>query len=187
VNVCIRHPRRLIAAALLVSTELLFGQGALTQTSGPIVVVETSKGSFTFETFPKEAGLTVAHIVDLVRRGFYDGQRVHRAIPGLVVQFGDPRSRDIAQKDLWGRGPAASSGHPIGIVELAKDLVHRKGAVGVAHMGDPAKADSQIYVTLANRPDLDGRYVVFGQVIAGDDVPAKLEVGDLLNRVYVKE
>jgi cyclophilin family peptidyl-prolyl cis-trans isomerase len=53
-------------------------------------------------------------------------------------------------------------------------------------MGDPSKGDSQIYVTLANRPDLDGRYAVFGQVIAGDDVPGKLEVGDLITKMYVK-
>ena len=42
----------------------------------------------------------------------------------------------------------------------------------MAHMGDPAKADSQIYITLAPRPDLDGQYAVFGQVVEGDDVPA---------------
>jgi peptidyl-prolyl cis-trans isomerase B (cyclophilin B) len=112
---------------------------------------------------------------------------VHRALQGLVVQFGDPQSRDVSKQEEWGRGAAASSGHPIGAVEIAKNRVHRKGAVGVAHMGDPSKADSQIYVTLANRPDLDGHYAVFGQVIAGDDVPAKLQVGDTITRMYVKE
>jgi len=28
---------------------------------------------------------------------------------------------------------------------------------------------------------------VFGQVIAGDDVPAGLQVGDVIARMYVKE
>ena len=44
----------------------------------------------------------------------------------------------------------------------------------------PAQADSQIYVTLADRADLNGKYAVFGQVIAGDDVPARLERGDVI-------
>jgi cyclophilin family peptidyl-prolyl cis-trans isomerase len=56
----------------------------------------------------------------------------------------------------------------------------------MAHQGDPARADSQIFVTLADRPDLNGRYVVFGQVVSGDDVPARLERGDLITRMYVK-
>ena len=44
---------------------------------GTIVVVETSAGAFAFETFPTEAPKTVAHILQLVRNGFYDGQRFH--------------------------------------------------------------------------------------------------------------
>ena len=178
--------RGAVAAGMLLTAMLAVGK-VWAQPAAPLIVVEASKGSFTFETFPVDAPLTVAHIVALVRSGFYDGQRVHRAIPGLVVQFGDPQSRDPAKRVLWGRGPAASSGRPIGAAEIAKGRIHRKGAVGVAHMGNPAKADSQIYVTLANRPDLDGRYAVFGQVIAGDDVPAKLQVGDVITRMYVKE
>src|SRR5262249_54214529 len=136
---------------------------------------------------PADARLTVGHVVALVRAGFYDGQRVHRAIPGFVVQFGDPQSRELSRRDAWGHGPAASSGRPIGAAEVSEARVHRKGAVGMAQLGDPRKADSKNYVTLANRPDLDGRYAVFGQVTAGDDVPSKLEVGDMITRVYVKE
>ena len=56
----------------------------------------------------------------------------------------------------------------------------------IAAQGNPALADSQIYVTLANRPDLDNRYTVFGHVTAGDDVPARLERGDLIRKVYLK-
>lgn len=153
---------------------------------GPIIVVETSKGTFTFETFPVEAPITVAHVTALVRQGFYNGQRVHRAVPGFVVQFGDPRSRDLSRRDEWGLGPAAGSGTPVGAAEITKRRQHRRGAVAMAHMGDPAHAQSQIYVTLAARPDLDGRYVVFGQVIAGLDVPAQLQAGDEIRRVFIR-
>lgn len=151
------------------------------------IVVETSKGTLVFETFPNEAPKTAAHIVALVQRGFYDGQRVHRALPGFLVQFGDPQTRDPGKRELWGRGAAASSGTPIGVAEITRKRLHRAGAVGVAHMGNPAKADSQIYITLAPRPDLDGQYAVFGQVVEGEDVPARLQVGDEIRRVYLRE
>ena len=152
----------------------------------PVIVVETSKGTFAFETFPNEAPKTVTHIVALVRKGFYDGQRVHRALPGFIVQFGDPQSRDVSVRERWGRGAAASSGTPIGVAEITRKRLNQAGAVGIAHMGNPARGDSQIYITLAPRPDLDGQYAVFGNVIEGADVPARLQVGDEIRRVYVR-
>jgi peptidyl-prolyl cis-trans isomerase B (cyclophilin B) len=151
-----------------------------------IIVVETSKGTFSFETYPGEAPVTVAHVVNLVASGFYNGQRVHRALPGFVMQFGDPQTRDLSKRDVWGRGQGAASGKVVGVAEIVAKRTHRVGAVSLAHQGDPSKGDSQIFVTLANRRDLDGRYAVFGQVIDGDDVPASLETGDLIIKVSLK-
>ena len=152
-----------------------------------VIVVETTKGAFAFETYPNEAPKTIAHIVQLVRQGFYDGQRFHRALQGFVVQWGDPQSRDTSKEAEWGRGDAASSGTPIGVPEISRKRLHIKGAVAMAHPGDPSRADSQIYVTLTDRPDLDGRYTVFAHIIAGNDVPSRIQRGDLITRMYVRE
>jgi cyclophilin family peptidyl-prolyl cis-trans isomerase len=57
----------------------------------------------------------------------------------------------------------------------------------MAHQGIPANADSQLFITLADRPDLTGKYAVFGRVVTGEDVPARLERGDLIRRMYLKE
>ena len=162
---------------------LLFAQ----QAAGPVIVVETSKGTFAFETYADEAPKTVAHIVELVKRGFYDGQRVHRAVPGFAIQWGDPQSRDASKEAIWGRGSAASSGTPIGTAEIPKKRTHVKGAVAMAHPGNPAQADSQLYVMLGTRDELNGRYAVVGRVIAGVDVPERIQKGDLIRRMYVKE
>jgi cyclophilin family peptidyl-prolyl cis-trans isomerase len=166
---------------------VLVAATAFAQTAGPVIVVETEKGTFEVETYPSDAPKTVAHVVDLVKRGFYDGQRIHRAIPGFVAQWGDPRSRDLAQEADWGRGPGASSGAPIGVAEITKKRTHTTGAVAMAHPGNPALADSQLYVTLADRPELNRNYTVFGHVIAGEDVPARLELGDVIRKMSVKE
>jgi peptidylprolyl isomerase len=160
---------------------------ARAQPAAPVIVVETSKGAFEFETYPVEAPKTVAHVVALVRAGFYDGQRVHRALPGFLVQWGDPRSRDTSKEADWGRGAEASSGTPIGVPEINRKHLHTTGAVAMAHAGIPGQADSQIYVTLADRRDLNGKYTVFGQVTAGAEVPARLERGDVIERMFVRE
>ena len=151
--------------------------------AAPVIVVETSKGTIEFETYPNEAPKTVAHITALARRKFYDGTRVHRVVKGFVVQFGDPQSRDMTKKGAWGTG---GSGKPIGVGEMSPKRTHTKGAVAMAYAGDPAKADSQMYITLAPQPGLDGKYTVFGSVTSGMDVVEKLEIGDIVKRVSVK-
>jgi cyclophilin family peptidyl-prolyl cis-trans isomerase len=181
-------PRRLFLAISLAvaasGTPLLRAQAT---SLAPVIVVETTKGTFEFETYPSEAPKTVAHIVELVKRGFYDGQRFHRAVPAFLIQWGDPQSRDLARESEWGLGAAASSGKPTGVAEITKKRTHTKGAVGVAHPGSPALADSQLYVTLADRADLNGKYAVIGHIVSGAEVPASIERGDLIRRMYLKE
>ena len=175
----------LTALAAVISLGLHVEPAVQAPRVGPLITVQTSRGSFAFETFPDDAPYTVAHVVALANSGFYAGQRVQRVESGFVVQFGDPRSRDLDKREVWGRGAAAGSGKAVGVAEISGKRLHRKGAVGVAHMGDPAKADSQIYITLADRPDLDGQYAVFGQLTEGADVLAALEVGDAIIAVTV--
>jgi peptidyl-prolyl cis-trans isomerase B (cyclophilin B) len=151
--------------------------------AGPVVVIETTKGTFEFETYPTEAPRTVEHILALVKRNFYNGLRFHRVEPGFVVQVGDPNSRDYTKKHLWGTG---GSGKPVGVAELSRKRLHVRGAVAMAHSGNPAQADAQFYVTLSAVPRLDGKYVVFGRVINGMDVVSKIVVGDVIRKAFVK-
>ena len=160
---------------------------APTPGAGPVIVVETAKGTFEFETYPDEAPKTVEHILRLAGKNFYTGQRVHRVEPGFVVQFGDPQTRDVSKQAKWGAGPAAGSGQPVGVAEISKKRLHVKGAVGLAHAGDPARGDSQIYIMLSDRPGLNGKYAVFGKVTSGMDVVQKLAVLDVIKKVYVKK
>ncbi len=155
--------------------------------AGPIIVVETERGTFEFETYPQDAPKTVAQITALVRRSFYNGQRVHRVEPGFVMQWGDPNTRDMRNRGKAGWG-SFGSGKPIGAAEIKRP--HKAGAVGMAHGGNPAAADSQIYVALdtkRTRSSLDGKYTVFGQVISGMDVVRATRKDDLVKRVTIKD
>jgi cyclophilin family peptidyl-prolyl cis-trans isomerase len=152
--------------------------------AGPIIIVETEKGSFEFETYPNEAPKTVAHIISLINKRFYNGQRFHRVIPGFVVQWGEPLTRDMTKEKLWGGG---GSGKPVGVGEYSKLRTHVRGAVGLAHPGNAAEGDSQIYITTSNQPSLNGKFTVLGKVISGMDVVDKIRVPDRIVRVTVRE
>ena len=182
-----KHVRWALVAAVL--TVPLVGnvaaQGASQRSAGagPILVMETVKGTIQIETYPGEAPKTVEHILALAKRNFYNGHRVHRVVSGFVAQFGDPQSRDMTKRD---RGGSGGSGRAIGVAEFNSKRRHGVGAVAVAHAGDPRYADSQMYITLAPQPKLDGSFTVFGQVIAGMDVAQKLAINDVIRRVTVK-
>jgi cyclophilin family peptidyl-prolyl cis-trans isomerase len=169
-----------IAAALTIS---VYGQEK-SPGAGPIIVLETAKGTIEFETYPEEAPKTVARIVELVKKNFYTGLRFHRVEPGFVVQVGDPSSRDMSRMGDWGR---RGSGTPIGVAEITKKRRHVLGAVAMAHSGDPKLAESQFYILKRNAPELDGKYTVFGKVLKGMDVVGKIQKGDVLKRAYLKD
>jgi cyclophilin family peptidyl-prolyl cis-trans isomerase len=179
-----RVPRLALSLTLvaLVMSATAFAQ-APAAPAGPVIVVETAKGVFEFETYPAEAPKTVARIVELVKQRFYNGMRIHRVVPGFVIQMGDPLTRDMTKKDRWG---TSGSGKPIGVAEITKTRTHVLGAVAMAHAGDPSKADSQFYVTLAPAARLNGQYTVFDKVISGMDVVQKTVAEDRIVRMTVK-
>jgi cyclophilin family peptidyl-prolyl cis-trans isomerase len=175
-----------IAAAVCVA--LPIAGAAQKPAANPIVVFETVKGSFEVELFQADAPKSAATILALVNKRFYNGLRVHRRVSGFVVQFGDPTTRDMSRKALWGR---QGSGIPVGAAEVKRP--HRLGSVGFAHGGDPAEADSQIYITLSGQEEPNvanlqrlGTFAVIGQVVSGMDVVQKLQIPDVIRRATVK-
>lgn len=168
----------LVAAAVTLSAQQK-SPGA-----GPVVVLETAKGTIEFETYPEEAPKTVARIVELVKKNFYNGLRFHRAEPNFVIQIGDPVSRDVSRQAWWGR---QGSGKPIGAGEITRKRRHVPGAVSLAYAGTPAEGDSQFFILRRAAPELDGKYTVFGKVLKGMDVVAKIQRGDVLKRAYLRE
>jgi len=152
--------------------------------AGPIIVLETAKGTIEFETYPEEAPKTVAQIVGLVKKSFYNGLRFHRVEIG-IVQIGDPQTRNMLMKDYWGR---AASGKPIGAAELTKKRRHVRGAVAMAYPGtDPRAADSQFFIDIKPHPEWDAKYTVFGKVIKGIEVVDKIQVADVVKKAFVRE
>jgi cyclophilin family peptidyl-prolyl cis-trans isomerase len=177
--------RRVSAAVLIVMAYSLHGDAQQKSPgAGPIIVLETARGTIEIETYPEEAPKTVARIVELVKKNFYNGLRFNRSEPNFLIQVGDPVSRDMSRESWWGR---QGSGTPIGAAEITKKRKNVIGAVAMAHTGtDPMTADSQFFILRRNAPELDGKYAVFGHVLKGMDVVAKIQRGDVLKRASVK-
>ena len=148
----------------------------------PRVVITMEKaGDITLELFPKDAPKHVENFVSLAKKGFYDGQRVHRVEPNFVVQFGDPQSKTLPMDH-----PRMGTGDPG--YKIKAEFNSRKferGVLGMARSQDPDSAGSQVYIMLGPAPFLNGKYTAFGQVTKGMDVVDKIRVGDRITSIKV--
>ena len=171
-------------AAIVAAIVLSAAPSAQKPGTGPTIVLDTVKGTIEIETYPEDAPKTVAHVVELVKKNFYNGMRFHRVEPNFLVQIGVRESRDMSLQEWWGRKPGV--GNPIGVAEITKKRRHVAGSVGMAHAGDPKTAESQFYIIIQPRPGLDGKYTVFGKVVRGMDVVQKIKKTDMLKKASVK-
>ena len=73
----------------------------------------------------------------------------------------------------------------IGVAEFSK-RTHARGIVAMAHPGNPALADSQMFILKAAVPSYDGKYTIVGRVTAGMAVVDRLAVADMIKQATIK-
>ena len=141
----------------------------------PRVKLHTTQGEIVVELFENEAPNTVANFINLVERGFYDGTQFHRVIPGFVAQGGDPLSKEPAKYE--GQIGHGGPGYSIPSESAAPNhREHFRGSLSMALGPEgPDSGGSQFFIALAPAAPLDGKYTVFGRVIEGLNVLAKLQ------------
>jgi len=138
-------------------------------TPGTRLEFVTDAGKLRIDVAPELAPAAAARLVELSRRGFFDGMAVHRVVPGFVVQFGD------GDGDGFGAGEA-----PPLPCETAP-VPFEPGSVGVALAGRDTGA-TQFFVAVGPYPHLSGDYTRVGRASGGWD---KLVVGDVIRSVAV--
>lgn len=143
--------------------------------SKALVTLTTNKGviKYRFYSGSGDAPKTSARMVELIKKGFYNGLTFHRVVPGFVVQGGDPQ----------GTGMGGSGQKLQAEFNTRKHLL---GTVAMARSSDPNSADSQFYISLGTHPHLDRQYTVFGQVVEGAEVSKQIQVGDKMLTVTVE-
>lgn len=166
----------LLAVGWLLSAPALAAKKPRTSRKDEVVTISTSLGEMRLILF-SDTPLHRANFLKKAKNGFYNGTTFHRVIPNFMVQGGDPNSKDNDPTND-GLGPPNEPTVP---AELAAGHRHDYGAVAAARQADvvnPQKASSASQFYLVENPQgthfLDGKYTVFGQVIQGQDVLAKI-------------
>ncbi len=119
---------------------------------------ETTQGSFEVEVHRPWAPKGADRFYNLVKNGYYDGDRVYRVIAGTIAQWGvngDPRINAV-WKEAY-------------IVDDSVTHSNRRGRIAFAQGGVHTRT-TVVFVNLRDNPSLDERYAPFGEVVQGMDV-----------------
>lgn len=128
---------------------------------------QTTQGTFVIEVHRDWAPLGAARFYNLVRGGYYDGQRFFRTLPAFVVQWG------ISPKPAVSKAWDASTR----IQDDPVKQTNTRGLVSFATSG-PNTRTAAIFVNMADNSRLDKTgFAPFGEVVEGMDVFAKLYSG----------
>ncbi len=139
----------------------------------PKIRIQTERGNITIEMFEDEAPNTVANMISLIEKGYYDGLNFHRVIPDFMIQGGCPHGTGTG-------GPGYEFDD-----ECAKDRRHDSaGVLSMANAG-PGTNGSQFFITHGPTPHLDGKHTVFGKVTEGQEVVDEIKQGDVMKTVVV--
>jgi cyclophilin family peptidyl-prolyl cis-trans isomerase len=131
----------------------------------------TGGGTFDLQLDGDLAPMTVARVLQLVRRRYYDGLTFHRVVPNFVVQGGSP-----GMNEYVGDGPFMRDE-----VSLAH---HDRYTVGTSTRGRDT-GDAQFFINLVDNYRLDHDYTVFGKVVTGVNVVDRILEGDVMQSVRI--
>lgn len=130
-------------------------------------VFHTSAGDFTVTVHRGWAPHGADRFYNLVKNGFYDGQKIFRVVPHFVVQFGISPYPEVSQ--AWETADIPDD--PVG------SLHNRRGTVDFASAG-PDTRTTQIFVNTADNLQLDGAgFTPIGEVTTGMDAVDELYSG----------
>ena len=133
-----------------------------------VAELHTSAGEIDIRFYPDAAPNHVKNFIDLAEKGFYNGTKFHRVIPGFMIQGGDPNTISGSPYS-WGTGGSGKN-----VAAEFNSIHHARGVVSMARSNDPNSASSQFFICVADAGSLDNQYTAFGKVTKGMDVADKI-------------
>jgi len=144
-----------------------FSQKSSDQLKNYQVILKTSLGNITLGFFPDVAPEHVRNFLRLCQMGFYDHTAWHRVVRNFVIQGGDMGSRN----------PPLQMAESSGIRRLQPEfskMKHVEGIVSMARGKGLDSAETSFFICLDAQPVLDNKYTIFGKVVSGMDVVARI-------------
>jgi cyclophilin family peptidyl-prolyl cis-trans isomerase len=136
------------------------------------LTLKTDAGELRLRLDGALAPVAVTRARDLGAGDYFDGLVVHRLVPGFVAQFGSPSGDGFGGVKGLPALPCETSPVPFG-----------ERSVGVALAGRDT-GSSQLFVTFAPTPHLDGEYAWLG---TAEGPWEALVEGDVIHDVIVEE
>ena len=159
-------------------------------------VFETAKGTIKVKLDGVGAPLTTGNFIELALQGFYNDLNFYSRKEGDVVVGGCPITRPLrpqqvrmaVREQLRGVHPGiGDAGYVIADEWEANPRTrHLEGSLALAHKKGANTGRARVCFSLADPPEYDDKFTVFGQVIEGLDVVHKLRVGDELYGVTIE-
>ena len=145
---------------------------------------DTTRGAIVAELFDRDCPGTVDNFEKLANAGFYDGVKFHRVLPHVLVQTGDPLSRELPADDP--RVGSGGPGYTIPCETVGNRRRHKLGALSMAHQGRDT-GGSQFFFTLDEEKgrEWNGLHTVFGETREGIDVLREIRPSDVVVTVRV--
>jgi peptidyl-prolyl cis-trans isomerase B (cyclophilin B) len=140
-----KHKYHIISLIIFLIT--LNGQYMLySQTPLYTILISTSLGDMKAVLYA-ETPIHSENFIDLVKKGFYNGQSFHRVINNFMIQAGDPRTRNTNDPD----SKNISDVDYTLPAEFNPALYHKKAVIAAARMDDSvnpqrASSGSQFYI-----------------------------------------
>ena len=161
-----------------------------------MAVIDTNKGTIRVQLKGSDAPATVGNVVELACKGFYDGLNFHGRKEGDVVVGGCPITRALRPQQVRMavreqlRGIHPGVGDPGYVIkdewELNPRNRHVEGALSLTHKAKPDSGSCQFFFSLADHPEYDDKFTVFGNVVEGLDVVHALRIGDEIRSVTIE-
>ncbi|CAN5395095.1 N/A [soil metagenome] len=146
-------------------------------------VLATSMGTITIGFYGIDAPRAVNTIVALAAKRFYNGILVHRVARDLLIQMGDPKTKEASARAEWGRGGQTADGKPLpdelDSTKPSAQTGYQPGVVAMAHKPTPNSATSQFFICNTNARAIPYQYTIVGRVLDGMEVVAKINSVDV--------